>query len=318
MTIETTARSKQTEETLQAVCESLRMGLPFDRSCKLSGISKQTGHTWRNSGWSQIEDTPEDSDEPLSFTVRFAIEVEAALRDFMAPLIERIRQGGTGKDKGDWRAAAALLAARFPDEFSEKTHVAKSQRVELSGELAIQHSADFAHYMSLRNMSHEELNYEHERLQSQIDHRSLKGIELDAEINFTEAKLGAMQQARESGHGFVRANWLTSPMKGRPKPRPIPIDLEAHEIPAADFSSLAPTEASGRVSSTSPDASPLEIAAPSSSFRGAKTGAGAVSDATAPATPPRTRAGFGPGKYGQMVPMFKDADGNIYDEDLTL
>ena len=310
MTTETAARSKQTEETLQAICESLKMGLPFDRSCKLAGISKQTGHTWRNSGWSLIEGTPEDSEAPLSFTVRFAVEVEAALRDFMAPLIERIRQGGSGKDKGDWRAAAALLAARFPDEFSEKTHVAKSQRLEVSGELAVKHAHEFQHYLSLRNMSHAELMYEIEKTQSQIDHRPLKGEELDAEIDFYEAKLDAMREARGTRLGFIRSNWLNGPMNKRP----ITIDLEVTEFSDAD-TLPAPTEtpAPGLVHRGA-GVSPLEIAAPVSSFPGASEDAGAVSDATAPATP-RVQTGFGfDADTGLAIPLYADD----YDEDVVL
>ena len=104
---------------------------------------------------------------------------------------------------------AGLIPRRAPDEFSEKTHVAKSQRVEVSGELAVRHQAAFQEFMTFRNMSHAELNFEIERLGSQIDHRSLKGAELDAEIDFHEAKLAAMREARAAGYGFVRANWLT-------------------------------------------------------------------------------------------------------------
>ena len=241
MAPEPTARSKQTEETLQAVCENLRMGILFDRSCKLAGISKQSGHAWRRAGWAEIENEGEGSDADIPFVVRFALETELALGDFMRPLIEKMRAGGEGKAKSDWRAAASLLASRFPHEFSEKVSVAKFQKVELSGELAIQHSHEFAHFMTLRSMSRDELNYEHERLQSQIDNRPVKGEELDADISFTEAKLGAMREASTNGWGFVRANWLTSPTRGRPQPHTI-IDHEATtERPAA---ATAPSETS--------------------------------------------------------------------------
>ena len=38
------ARSKQTQQTLESICEALRLGVPFSHACKSAGVSKQTGH----------------------------------------------------------------------------------------------------------------------------------------------------------------------------------------------------------------------------------------------------------------------------------
>ena len=106
-----TAKKKQTQQTLESVCESLRTGISFTRSCSVSGISKQTGFAWRAAGWAAIETEAEGTDEPLPFVARFALETELALADFQRPLIQRIRDGASGKSKGDWRAAQQLLTA---------------------------------------------------------------------------------------------------------------------------------------------------------------------------------------------------------------
>ena len=131
-----TARSKQTQATLDTITESLRMGIPFSRSCKAAGISAQSGHAWRQAGWQEIEEADANSNEAISFVGRFAIAVEGALVEFMGPLVARLRDESTGKGKGDWRAAKELLASRFPNEFSEKTHAAKSARLEIAGDIA--------------------------------------------------------------------------------------------------------------------------------------------------------------------------------------
>ena len=127
------ARSKQTDATLTAICEALRLGVPSSRAAKSSGISYQTFCTWRTAGWEAIEAAPEDSSEPLSFVVKFAVEVEAALVEFMSPFLARIRDETTGKGKGDWRACRAILEMRFPDEFSEKVRAAQTAKLEISG-----------------------------------------------------------------------------------------------------------------------------------------------------------------------------------------
>ena len=48
-------RSKQTQETMDAICDAVRMGLPLKQSCKSAGISERTGRDWRERGWLEID-----------------------------------------------------------------------------------------------------------------------------------------------------------------------------------------------------------------------------------------------------------------------
>ena len=215
------AVSKQDDKVMDTICESLRLGIPFDRSCKAAGISKKSGHNWRRNGWERIEEADPDSDEPLGFTARFAIEVELALVEFMKPLVQRVRDAAAGTGKGDWRAAQQLLASRFPNEWSERTHVAKSQRLEVAGHIDV-NTHGFEEFVALRKMTHPELLIKIEKLQKQIDNRPIFGQELDDEISFLEGKVAAMRSARASNYSFTHGNWLI----GNPAIRPISIDLE--------------------------------------------------------------------------------------------
>ena len=79
--------SRQTEDVLQAVCAGLRAGLPLKRTFRAAGIGVRTGHEWRATGWKEIDSAGKDADGALSFRARFAIAVEAAMVDFMAPLV---------------------------------------------------------------------------------------------------------------------------------------------------------------------------------------------------------------------------------------
>ena len=247
------AKKKQTEATLSSVCESLRTGISFARSCSVSGISKQTGFAWRSAGWNAIETEDADSDEPISFVARFALEIEMALADFQRPLIQRIRDGAAGKSKGDWRAAQQLLASRFPDEFSEKVAAAKSGRLEVSGQIAVEHQHSYQAFLNMQNMSMEELNYEVERITSQIENRLIDGEELDGQIALHEDKLASMHKARESGWGWVAANWISSKGPAIKPAVPAAIELDESEytelldVSGAATSGLPPDTADGVV-----------------------------------------------------------------------
>ena len=221
------ARKKQTDSTLDDVCSRLRAGVPFANSCKAAGISKQTGHVWRSAGWESIESADEDSDAPLPFVARFAVAVESALVEYMAPFLKRITDELEGSGRGDWKVCQSILAARFPDSFSEKTHVAKSQRVEVSGQIALEHQHGFREFLNLRNMTAAELALETARLESQINHAPISGGELAAQISVLEGKLSSMREAAASGHNWVAANWL---VVGEPAIRPaVPAVIDLNE-----------------------------------------------------------------------------------------
>ena len=280
------AKSKQSDEVLDTICASLRLGIPFDRSCKAAGISKHSGHNWRRDGWQEIEEHDPDLDEPLGFTARFAIEVESALVTFMAPLVQRVRDAAAGKGakRADWRAAQTLLASRFPDEWSERVAVAKSQRIEVAGNIGV-NVHGFAEFVALRKMTRPELLAKNEQLNSQIDHRPLGGQDLDDEIEFLEAKICAMREARASNRGFTTSNWLV----GRPAGRPIAIDLEGSE-----FTEAAPLAIGLEAASSGNDAVDLPDAAPQIA---------------------RVQKGFGYDRdSGQAIPIYADAP---VDDDLA-
>ena len=158
-------KTKQTPETLATICDALRLGVPFNRACKSAGISERRAHQWREMGWAAIDEASEDDGAPLSFVAEFAIAVEAALSEYMRPLVAAIHSAATGKGKGlDWRAAKELLASRFPSEFSEKFAASANQKLELSGEVGHVNS----YHLTVDKMSDDELHDEMLRLDAQI------------------------------------------------------------------------------------------------------------------------------------------------------
>ena len=241
------AWTKQNDATLTSVCDNLRKGVPFARCCKVSGISESTGNAWRSDGWSQIQENEDlDTDEELSFPARFALEVEVAARDFMAPMIQKIRDGATGKSKGDWRAAQSILNSLYPHEFSEKVATAKSAKLEVSGTVTHEMRQIYDDHLRWKNMGRLELKYELERLDAQIVEHAVEGENLDAEITFLEGKLAAMCQARARGTPFYPGNWLTGKSPAIRATVPKVIDLDEYEVStdlAADIPELAPVEA---------------------------------------------------------------------------
>ena len=297
-------QSKQTVETLTAVCDALRSGIPFNRSCKSAGISERRGYQWRALGWQSIDDADDDDDTPLSFVARFAIAVESALTQYMAPLVRRIGDAAVGKGKGDWRAAKEILASRFPAEFSEKFAASANQKVEVSGEVGHSHS----YFLAVDKMSDDELHDEMLRLDAQITNTqwgSMSDQIKAAWINHFEQMLIKM---RDDLAGITpwrgQLDWHLRP--GIPKqladmsehqrryggpPQRFPKTIEHQEISSAAFppETLAPIEAGGDVL--------VQHSPPA-----------------APSPRPRTQTGFGFDRTtGLAIPMFGDED-----EDLTL
>ena len=173
-------------------------GLPLARAFKSSGISERTGHNWRSKGWAEIDEADASAGAEMGFEARFAVAVEAALIQFMGPLVARINAAATGegRGKGDWKAAKELLASRFPDEWSERTHVAKSGRLEVAGEISHAHT----YFDQLRRMPTAELEDEKLRLDRQITQAtwgSMADADKDAWIRHFEGMLGKMRDDRD-------------------------------------------------------------------------------------------------------------------------
>ncbi len=240
------AKSKQRPEVMDQICADLRRGIPFKMACKSAGISETSGHTWRRDGWAAIEAAEEDSDAPVPFVAMFALEVEQAIRDYVAPLIERMRKEADGGGKGDWRAVHAILAARLPDDFSEKVKVAQNQRVEVAGR--VEHAHGYA--AQVRLMTDEELRGEIERLEGQI-YAGLSGENLNKMIQKMERRLIAMKEAAANGthynwnsEHFDAGMWGVRPVSDgwnyTSKRPPKVVDLESYEVaghvPSSDVS----------------------------------------------------------------------------------
>ena len=176
---------------MDAICDAVPLGLPLKQSCKSAGISERTGRNWRERGWSEIDRADAGADGELSFVARFDIAIEAALVQFMGPLVQRVNDAATGKGGkvgGDWKAAKELLAMRFPDQWSERVAVAKSQRIEVGGTISHDFSA-----MRLQSMSDAELRAEMESVHWSMRSSMLYGDELGEVIRYAEDKLALMK-----------------------------------------------------------------------------------------------------------------------------
>ena len=242
---------KQTPETLAAVVDGLRSGLPPKRAAMVAGISEKTFYTWRRAGWEAIEATDENSDEGMSFVVQFALQVEAALGAYMAPLIKRIAEAAAGRGKGDWRAAHAILAGRFPHEFSERVAVAKSARIEVSG--GIDHSI---YSVQLENMTIDELRDESSRHDAVIC-AGLVGASLDREITRRETVLADLNKQRDLQRG------IGALIPGNLTRRP-PLELADYEVTGATEFEHESNDVLAAVSKAPDMADAVELVAPAS------------------------------------------------------
>ena len=284
---------KQTPETLAAVVDGLKAGLTPKRAAMRAGISESTYFAWSRAGWDAIEATDENSSEEMSFVVRFALEAEGAISEYVLPLIRRVGEAALKGGPGDWRAAAAILQGRFAHEFSERLKVAQSQRIEVSGSISVDGPYK---RRALDKMTVAELDENSEMLHDRI-RMALSGEALDEEIAKHERIVAELHEQRDG-----ERHWKT---RGRGcfdtslQSDAVDADFEilkpagmAHEpkrIRAAAFHAQAPDTAEGSEVVAEPSA------IPSVSF---------------PADEPRPTRGFGFNKFGDAI--------NLTDEDLSL
>ena len=220
---------RQTPEVLAKVCGSLRGGLPIKRAALGAGISERTFYNWRRQGWELIEETDAESTAEMPFVALFALQVESALSDYIRPLIAQIAEAAAGKGKGDWRAAHAILAGRFPHEFSERVAVAKSQKVEVTGGIELAYKR-----RSFDRMSTPELHDEMQRLRQQ-QHAALSGEGLDDEITRIEGTLNNLYLSRERQKDFASRRIIHPVVHDKhPKAPPLVLEHSPDEILAAD------------------------------------------------------------------------------------
>ena len=214
------------------------------------------------------------------------------------------------------------------DSKSRAARSAKSGKLELSGGLE---NSTFHHF---ERMSAEELDHEIDRLDKQIrcgEWSIMKGDEKDAWIDYFQDKVDRMRVDRAGGekwngdlrYRIRRGHPVLRDDEDNDRPMavmPTVIDLEAHEIPAADLSLLAPIETPASVSSTGSGVSPLSVPpAPFSSFRGAGEAAGAAQTpaAAAPASP-GVQTGITYAANGLAVPIIDGKNPFDPNEDLSL
>ena len=227
--------SRQTPEVLEAVVTGLRTGLPLSRVYRMAGIGERTGRLWREQGWREIDEAGEDADGEMSFKARFAVGVESAMADFMAPLVATINETAKGKGRGKegWKAAKALLEMRFPHEWSERVAVAKSQKVEVAGSIHLTQEA-----MRLQAMSDVELQGELESIHWSLRADMLSGDQLGEVIEYMKDKLSLMRHHYEARTAyFPNRDEAWRPGSGRAKrpvsvnePRPVLIEHENDDV----------------------------------------------------------------------------------------
>ena len=184
---------RQTPEVLGAVVDGLKAGLTPKRAAMRAGISEGTYFAWRRAGWDEIEATSEDSAAEMSFTVTFALQAEAAIAEYMLPLIKRVSEAALNGGRGDWRAAAMILQGRFPHEFSERVAVAQSQRIEVSGTIGVDGPYK---RRALDKMTTAELDENSAMLNDRIQ-TALSGEALDDEISKHERIVAELLEQRD-------------------------------------------------------------------------------------------------------------------------
>ena len=235
----------------------------------------------------------------MPFTVNFALQVEAALADYIRPLVERISQAAEGKGKGDWRAAATLLQGRFPHEFSERVAVAKSQKVEVAGQISHSYSDQ------LQRMPLAELEDEMTRLDQQINQTtwgSMRDDQKDAWIGHFSAMLAKMKADRDGLSRWLGdVDWHLRPG--------LPVPVEDYQPPRR---ALAFEHEPVEVQAAAPKAAPAQAGAADVVAAASAAGAGAGGMSFEVGAAPRP-TGIGFNRFGDAINL-----GDYADEDLSL
>lgn len=114
------APTKLTRDLADQIAENVKIGCTYDRAAQAAGIHRSTFLLWRATGeqdWTSEKDTP--------YAYLFA-ELMRAEAEGEVSLVRVIR----GAAAEDWRAAAHLLAVRWPERHAKRIAVdATSQEV---------------------------------------------------------------------------------------------------------------------------------------------------------------------------------------------
>ena len=122
---------KLTPETIETLVDMVRDGNPFVTACEAAGINKDTRINWMRDAKKRLDDAsqfvslhPDKEDEiyravSKHLEVQLFLETIKAEADYKKTLLKRVKK----QSKRDWKAAAWLLAKRWPNEFGEKAQL---------------------------------------------------------------------------------------------------------------------------------------------------------------------------------------------------
>jgi len=95
--------------TQKIIMKAIREGATITDACEAAGITTKTYETWKSRG----------RDEPGSIYETFVQQLEVAFVKAKLKLVANIYKAGA-TEKRQWRAAAHLLARRYPQEYGEQ------------------------------------------------------------------------------------------------------------------------------------------------------------------------------------------------------
>lgn len=99
--------------TLQLI-HWIGMGVSIDMACRFSGISSTKFRRWMRKGEDQEDEDGSITEPATEPYASFA----ARIREAEATLVSTVAESWVTAD--DWRAKAKFLAARYPEEYSER------------------------------------------------------------------------------------------------------------------------------------------------------------------------------------------------------
>jgi len=100
---------KLNPEVQERICQMVAQGVPLETAARAGGVTYQTLNNWMRRG--------AEGEAPFA---SFRAEVEEARAISEANLVALMRQAAVEGSAGEWRAAAWLLARRWPERWSEK------------------------------------------------------------------------------------------------------------------------------------------------------------------------------------------------------
>lgn len=117
--------TKLTPDTVEKVCEGIRLRMTHKLAAMRAGICEKTFYIWISEG-EQAQQKDLDGQELSqreSATLHFLQAVTRAVADGQAALLAAVHTAA----RTDWRAAAFILERRHPEDFSRRTYRPKEE-----------------------------------------------------------------------------------------------------------------------------------------------------------------------------------------------